>query len=251
MLIQYQQITRRLLQNDQQFVQFNDYDLRDWINIARGQIAAESESIRRQGSINIPFPNQSMALTDIVFTDTDIVGALTIRNMFYNVGGGGIQLFPRPWPWFSLYYLNNAAPVAGPPLVYSVYRQGASGTFFVNLPDQSYTLTMDCACYPIALIDDSTEEALPYMWTDAVPYYAAYMAYLTVPGDVSNQAANMFDLYQQYVLRARQGATPTVLPHSYEQQRDPTLANKLGSQPFRSATDIGTGAQGGRSRPIR
>ena len=39
---------RRLMLNDQTFAKVNDFDLRDWINIARNQVAGETEcSVRK------------------------------------------------------------------------------------------------------------------------------------------------------------------------------------------------------------
>jgi hypothetical protein len=76
------------------------------------------------------------------------------------------------------------------------------------------------------LTDDTTAEAIPYLWTDAVPYYAAYFALLTAKQ--SDPAAEMMKLYQMFVQRARAASTPSVLPGIYQQQGDPFMANRLG-----------------------
>ena len=249
-LYTYQQITRRLL-NDQGFAQFNEFDLRDWVNTARQQIAAEGECIRITGTITVSPPTILYPFSTIVLsTVTGIQGPITVRTMNFTVATGALRVLPRPWPWYELYELCNPVPVGAAPRIYSQYGQGLNGSIYINVPDSFYTLNVDCACLPVVLTDNTSVEAIPYPWTDAVPYYATYMALMTAPG-MDQAADRMFQLYNLFMGRARQGSTPTVLPAQYEQQADPTLANKLGSQPFRSAVDIGTGARGGRSQPTR
>jgi hypothetical protein len=93
----------------------------------------------------------------------------------------------------------------------------------------AYTLQLDCACYPQALALDTDVEALSYLWTDAVPYFAAYLALLSAQtGQRTQQAQQMFALYEQFAARARQFANPPVNRFAYEQSQDPTMANKLG-----------------------
>jgi hypothetical protein len=64
------------------------------------------------------------------------------------------------------------------PTFFSQFGQGAGGSlFFYPIPSQTYQLELDCSCLPIDLIDDQSVEALPPPWTDAVPYFAAGMAF--------------------------------------------------------------------------
>jgi len=78
---------------------------------------------------------------------------------------------------------------------------------------------------------DTDIEAIPYLWTDAVPYFAAYLALMSAQTNMRmEQAQRYFQLYQTFVQRARQAATPAVNRYAYEQMPDPTRANKLGLQ---------------------
>ena len=152
---------------------------------------------------------------------------------------GQVWMTPRQFEWFSLYELNNAAPQQGPPQRWSQFGQGASGsptqggTLWVSpVPDGSYTLTVDAVCYPVPLVDDTTPEALPYLWTDAVPYFAAYLAYLSAqsPAREAN-ALRMFQIYTEFVARARRFSTPGILPGNSPQNPNLSIANQLGISP--------------------
>jgi hypothetical protein len=207
MLNQYQQLTQLLLKDPKQ-ERFNLADLATYINIARNQVSGEGECIRVLANISTgpqpyPFSGISVAGTP------GAASVLSVRMISAN----GILLAPREWEWFNLYYIP--APKTGYPREWCQFGQGALGSIFVNpVPATGFVLSCDCACLPVPLASDATPEAIPYPWTDAVPYYAAYMAYLTAQDAVGAQ--NMLDLYTTFMARARAMATPTVLPRQYE-----------------------------------
>lgn len=152
---------------------------------------------------------------------------------------GQVWMTPRPFEWFSIYELNNAAPQQGPPQRWAQLGQGASsapygatqsGDLWISPePDGPYTLSMDVVGYPMALVDDTTPEALPFMWTDAVPYFAAYLALMSAQSPArQSDAQRMLALYTEFVARARRFATPGVLPGNMPQQPDPFAAGRFG-----------------------
>jgi hypothetical protein len=234
--------TKRLLQNPSApTTLYSPADLTDYINVARGQLAGEARCVRLLSTISTVVGQRNYNFSDLA-TATGIAGILHVRSIRYAVGQGYKWMSPRSWPWFEYYYLNNPVPPSGAPQQWSQFGQGASGvnlpmagatgsgTFFVNpLPDLVYVLTCDCACYPTPLASDSDPEVIPYEWTDAVPFYAAYYALLS-----SQTSARMADgeryyqYYQQFVQRARDAATPDILQYQYEQQPDPTALNQMG-----------------------
>lgn len=64
------------------------------------------------------------------------------------------------------------------PAVCAQYGQGTSGSFAMYpLPAQQYQMEWDCFCLPSDLIDNQSVEAIPDPWTDAVPYFAASLAF--------------------------------------------------------------------------
>jgi hypothetical protein len=227
MLTYYQQTTRRFL-NDVTFVKYDDFDLRDWINQARGQIAGEAECIRNYATLLVSNAAQQYPFSAVTLATgtTGVAGPLNVRKITYLLATGQARMYSREWEWFENYELGNPSPIAGQPKYWAQFGQGANGTIFVNLLDGAYTLMLDTVCWPNSLMTDSDPEAIPYLWTDAVPYYAAYLGYLTAQD--TDRATGMFKFYQMFMGRARAAATPSDLPHQFAQSPDPMLANRLG-----------------------
>jgi hypothetical protein len=246
LLTAYLNATRRLLQNPSSASTqlYSDADLTTYINTARGQLAGEAECIRVLATIPtiLVIRNYSFASLNIgVPATTGIQGVIHVRSIRYAVASGYQWIAPRAWEWLEFYYLNNPVPDTGAPTDWAQYGQGssgqstgssASGSFFLTpLPDQIYTLTCDCVCYPIALVNDATVEAIPYLWTDAVPYFAAYLALLSAQTNARRADAEAyFGYYTTFLNRARQFSNPSVLRGNYEQSVDITATNKLGLQ---------------------
>jgi hypothetical protein len=209
-------------------------DINLWINRARQQLAGESESIRVLGTIPTVANQQSYNFSNInVSSVAGVAAALHVRSIRYVVGQGSSRLRVRNWEWFESYELNSAVQVPGTPQVWSQYGQGEQGSFYLSpTPDIIYSLICDCVCLPIDLVDDTTVEAIPSLWRDAVCYYAAYLAFLSAQ-DAQRQAdaQRMFDYYSNFVERARKFATPKVNAYLYPQNADPTVINKLGVSP--------------------
>ena len=220
-------------------------NLDSWINTARGQLAGEGECIRAIGTISTVIGQRNYNFSSISFgtsSVTGIQGAINVRRISYNSGTGTQWFAGRPWEWFDLLNLNNTAPVEGPPAVWAQYAQGAAtpasgsaatGSFYIDPPpDMIYTLNCDCTCYPIVLANDMTVEAIPYLWTDAVPFFAAYYAFLTAQtGARTADAERMYGYYKEFVSRARQASDSSVNRYQFEQAPDPTILNKLGAKP--------------------
>lgn len=251
MLTFYETQTQGLLQNPSSpTTLFSKADLDRWINIARGQIAGEAECIRVIGTVSTVIAQRNYNFSAInigVPATTGAQGAINVRRINYNVGQGQKWFTPRAWPYFDLYHLNNPVPVNGPPTSWAQYGQGSagigsitgigtgtmsSGSFYIDPPpDLVYVLNCDCVCYPIALAADTDVEALPYLWTDAVPFLAAYWAYLSAQmGSRQADADRMWGYYAEFSQRARRAANPSVGRTMYEQAQDPTLMAKLGLQ---------------------
>jgi hypothetical protein len=226
-------------------------DLTSWINEARGQTAGEGECIRVMGTIATVIGQRAYNFSAInlgIPSLTGAQGAIHVRTLHYGVASGQKRVTSRNWEWFSLYCLNNPIPVPSFPKTWSQYGQGSagigsitnvgagtlsSGSFYIDPPpDAIYTLYLDCVAYPIALAADTDVEAIPYLWTDAVPYYAAFLALdSSQSGQRRADAQRRFEQYQQFVARARQFANPDVLKWQYQQSKDPAMLAKYGLKP--------------------
>lgn len=245
MLTAYQTATQALLQNPgAPSTLYAITDINRWINTARGQVAGDGQCIRFIGTVPTIVGQRAYTFASLSFTNIAIGGALSVRRINYAVGSGQKIVYLREWEWFDYYYLNNPVPVNGAPSHAAQHQQGgagpgvgggagtaATGSFYLDPPpDAVYTLSCDCNCWPISLVDDTTIEAIPYSWTDAVPFLAAYYALMS--SQTTEREAQAARLYQQHYLtflqKARGNTNPAVLSYMYEQAPNPTTANQLG-----------------------
>lgn len=238
MLTTYITQTQRLLQNPAPATGlYSTSAVTDYINVARKQLAGESECIRVIGTINTVDGQRNYSFADInLGSAAGVAGVFNIRRINYASGDGQIFVTPRSWEWFDQYCLNNAAPLGAElgaryPRTWSQYGQGGgapsgtsaqSGTFYIDpIPDGVYTLYCDCTCYPVTLVDDSTAEAIPFIFTDAVPFFAAWYALLSNQTQARRADAEAFySYYLTFLERAKKISTPAVLGQQYEQMPD-------------------------------
>jgi hypothetical protein len=236
LLSQYLSITQSLIQTPQSPIPLLTTQLlTTYINIARGQVAGQGECLPAQGTLAVSPATFVYQFNQIVWFPSQIAasiaGVINIRMLTYVTGGGTGQtrLYPREWPWFNTYVVAQNPPKPGPPKIWTQYRQGSLGTIFLNYLDTSYEVIVDAICYPTDLVDDTTVDAIPYLWSDAVPFYAAYYAYMAMQRQAD--ADHMLQRFEQLMGRARSAVTPDVQPGSYQQGPDPMMPNRLGVQP--------------------
>ena len=231
MLYTYLQRTRLLLA-DMNFVKVNDYDLVDYINQARLQVAGQGRCIRQytslllaQGTIEYPF-------SAVGTFEPGVRGIYHIRQAWVQIPGvtGLRLLYARPFEWFALYELNNLAPQQGQPKRWAQLGQGVNGSIFLApLPDLPYTLFLDALGVPGPLVNDTTAEPIPDLWTLPVPFYAAWYALQTA---LQYDAADkMKQNFLEQMALARAAATPDLQMENWSQATDPEQANRLAVQP--------------------
>lgn len=221
--------TQLLLQNpNAPATLYSSGNLTTFINEARVQIAGVSESIRSTGTLSTTSGTRSYSLSAFTLSPSSgITGAFNINQMQVAVGGGYQWMRPRQYQWLFLFRLSAIVPNSGQPAEWAIFQQGINATFVVDpVPNSTYTLSADLICYPQDLASSSDPEAIPYPWTDCVPYYAAYMALLAAQR--TTDADNMFQRYQMFENRARRMSTPQVMPGLLPQQPDIFMPNRLG-----------------------
>lgn len=229
MLTQYLSQTRQLLQNPAAAeALYTTADLTSYVNRGRLQLAGETECVRSYGTLALTYNTQSYPFSSIS-VDAGIAGVFSIRGATVSAGPGQAWMAPRAFPYFQLYFLNNPVPKLGRPKQYSQYGQGETGTIYVApVPDNAYSARVDAICVPAALVDDTTVEAIPFPYTDAVPYYAAYLAFLSAQR--ATDADRLWQQYQTFASRGRQMSNGPVNPMQYPQGHNPVRANQLGMQ---------------------
>lgn len=93
------------------------------------------------------------------------------------------------------------------PAVFSQFGQGVAGSVYVYpIPNSPYQMEWDCCCLPAPLNTDTDPEALPYPWTDAVPFLACYYAFSGAQRFAD--ADRMWKEFEKYTKRARQMSNP-------------------------------------------
>lgn len=206
--------------------------LQGYVNSARGQIAGEGMCIRQvltPPSVNgqQAYTFSSLASTSTVTLATGTSGILTVRKASHQIGAATpYRMDGRPWDYFFNYCLT--APTSGAPTKWAQLTMGnkgvaivsgsaADGTLYLWPTPTALTtgtLTLDCVLTPYALDNVSNlTEALPYPWTDAVQYFAAYLAYTNAQRNAD--ADRMWKLYQVFMQRARDISTPSALPRNF------------------------------------
>lgn len=207
-----QQIMRLL--NDPVQARFNPDDLKAFINTARGQIAAEGECIKVLATLATVNGTQSYAFSAASGLGAGVQAMIAARMISVTQSSLKVLLTHRPWEWFNAYYVCAAATASGVPTTWAQFGQGQNGSlFFYPTPNAVLTMNIDAVCIPNDLAVDTDAEAIPYPWTDAVRYFAAYLAYTEAQSE--KDADRMMGLYQTFMRRARQITTATVLPGEY------------------------------------
>jgi hypothetical protein len=202
-----------------------------------------------QGTISTVIGTRNYLFSGIntgVQATTGVQGAFNVRSIRYSLGDGAVWVTPRSWEWFELYNLGQPEVTPGPPKEWSQYGQGGapgssgsggSGSFYVSpAPDAVYVLNGDCTCFPQPLAVDGDVEAIPYIYTDAVPWLAAYYALISAQTNARlNDALNYYKIYKEWVERCRKISNPAVLRWQYEQGQDPAQASKFNVKPGAAA----------------
>lgn len=94
------------------------------------------------------------------------------------------------------------------PAVCAQYGQGVAGSFYMYpIPSQAYQMEWDCFCLPSDLTTNDSDEALPMPWTEAVPYYSAYLSFLSLMNfNAAKFYLEQFDMFcNRYSTYARPG----------------------------------------------
>jgi hypothetical protein len=119
-----------------------------------------------------------------------------------------------PWSAFQAYVRSLNIVSQNYPRVWSQYGQGVNGSIYLYpVPASAAQMEWDCYCTPADLVDDSSVDLIPYPWTEAVPYYAMYNAYLNAQRRDDAQSA-LAD-YNRLVIQGRAGTSPAMVPSFY------------------------------------
>lgn len=119
------------------------------------------------------------------------------------------------WTSFQAYCRIYQGTQRDYPAVWAQYTKGVNGSIYLfPIPSGNYQMTWDCICQPTDLASDADPEAIPYPWTEAVPYYAAYLCFQY--SQRYDDATRMMGEYNRLMMEASAFATSPSIPQVYE-----------------------------------
>ncbi len=148
---------------------------------------------------------QFSALNTLASLTAGISSVISITSIACQWGSGSVYkpiLRRRAWSWYQANCRVYSISAMNFPAYWSSYGQGVNGSFYLfPIPGQVMSMDIDALCLPVALASDSTADAIPYPWSDAVKYYAAFLCYSN--SSRAEDATRMFNLYTLHMQRAR------------------------------------------------
>lgn len=177
------------LLNDSAGQFYTTAQLTTFINTARNRIATSGECVRWLPPSGAG-QNQTAAAQEVYpfsFINTLMPGGsglsqvLSVRTLAVSNGAQKPLWTQLPWTRFQARIRIFNGTFTGTAVVglWSQYSFGTLGSLYLApIPTQAQPMDWDCTCLPIPLATDTDPEAIPYPWTDAVPFYAAFLALL-------------------------------------------------------------------------
>lgn len=215
------QVTRLLHDPSNQF--YSIPDLTAYINEARAHIAAEGQCVRVLPPNGIG-QNQTVAAQEVyTFASVNALNILGsgvasiegVLNVSVSWGAQKPTLAQMVWSDFQARLRSYAFSLQNFPQVWAQYGQGVNGSIYLwPIPSQALAMDWDCWCLPVDLTSDSTPEAIPYPWTDAIKYYAAMLAYEN--SQRAEDADRKMKQYERAMKFAQANAQGPFIPNMYE-----------------------------------
>ena len=206
-LSQYLSTTQSLIQTPQSPIPLLPTALlTTYVNLARAQIAIDAECIRGYGTATVGAGNVELPITNFTGLPAGVSQGIVVRNA--TLSGARVDI--RPWDWWTQYYSSGQPSSLIPTPVMATQGQGTFATLYLS--SGGGTLTADLVLLPINLVTDNDDDAVPYPWTDAVPFYAGWYAYMAMQRQAD--AETFRGRYHEILRRGRSTVTSTNLPEN-------------------------------------
>lgn len=197
-----------------------------WINAARLKVAQKGQCIRvlpPSGAAQ----NQTVALQEVypfsavnpfVQLTPGVSNILGVKQVAVSWGSMKPALGYSPWRLFNAYFRAANVGPGNLPVRWSQYGQGENGSIYLyQIPSSALPMDWDCICEPLALAADADPEAIPAPFTDAVQYYATYLAFLGAQR--SQDAEEMHNRFERSLFLARATSQADVISEYYNPAR--------------------------------
>ena len=197
--------TRRLL-HDVNANFWTDAELTDYINDGRNHLIQDTGCNRVLQTYTTVYNVETIDFAALP-EGTDTIDVLTI-NLYW--GNSRVPMYYMAWSNFNaqLRFWQN---YTGRPVGFSMY--GPKKIFIGPKPDQAYLIELDTVVLKPPLTNVDPVETLPTPFTEAVPFYAAYIAKYQ---EQSYGEAEIFKQeYQKHVMQALNTTFTRRLPTPY------------------------------------
>jgi hypothetical protein len=181
-----------------------------------------ASTVTSQEAVQFSTLNTLAALTPGI---SEVIAVNTVACQW---GTGSVykpMLRKRSWSWYQANCRVYSVSAMNFPAYWSQYAQGVNGSFYLfPIPGQQMSMDLDTTCLPVPLTSDSTPDAIPYPWSDAVPYFAAYLCFqnstrIADAGRMFNESPQALGLYQIFMRRARKMSEASAfVPDQYMDQ---------------------------------
>lgn len=173
-------------------------------------------------SFTVSPPNVTVVNQETYATPTNlcltngVLNAIGVQAVAVNWGGYGSNLYTLIWnDWMNYQaYARQYPNVSGNPWFWTRYENQNNSVFLRPIPSLAYPMQWSCTCSVVNLTTDSTPEAIPYSYTDAIPYFAAYLAYMS--SQRKEDAQNMLQIYQMFTETGRSNFMTPIIESIYE-----------------------------------
>ena len=165
-------------------------------------------------NVNQETYNFTDATTVVTANTPGYSSVFAVQDITVSWGSFKPQLSKMPWSAFQAYFRAINTGMSNTPSYWAQIGRGTNSVAYLYpIPSQQAEMQWDCYCLPIDLVNDSTVEALPLPWTEAVKWYAAYRAYMAAQRQPDAQS--MLGEYARK-LQSYSGVTsPAVVPQIY------------------------------------
>jgi hypothetical protein len=197
--------TRRLL-HDVNANFWTNAELTDYINDGRGHLVQDTGCNRVLQSYTLAQGTETIDFSAL----PQGANTIDVLNVILYWGNTRIPLAYLPWTDFNA-QLRYWQTYTGRPVGFSMY--GPKKIYISPTTDQSYQAEFDTVVLKDPLTDADPVETLPTPFTEAVPFYAAYLAKYQ---EQSYGEAEIFKQeYQKHVLQALNTTFTRRLPTPY------------------------------------
>lgn len=223
MLAQYVADTQNLL-NDSNGQFFAVPTLHSYINRARRRIASASGCVRVLVEAHTHANQEKYSFhewTALVQQYPGVREVLAARSVAVAIGVGEGAWKPvwnrLPWTDFQARFrIWNRAWIGtiSYPGFYAQYGFGVSGSIYLApIPSQEQPMEIDTSCMPFPLTNDNDPECIQQPWSDAVAYYAAFLALLQQQR--AQDATALLQLFQVEMPFCASVVAPTMVQAPY------------------------------------